>query len=567
MKGIIRVDDSRKDEPGVALWPVDGSYYMLKPLDGEREYELEERIRAGKEAEVQLRLLRENEAELKRRRSEVGRQILARRSREEAAREAQAMVAEDVAPKDEKIGEATEEIELLEDGRVRGVVDSGCTTTVCGKDVWKAFLRQRKENGENGMVTYYRAYRKFRFGNGEVTTSTAKASLEVNILGTRRWIEVHLVPGGTPFLLSRTCLEEWMVEVSFAKKSMRIDDGEDRPWIQVEVSNKGHYLLDLLGERTTDEAMAVKEDSESEEREASDEEEGSEDSEEDEEVTVYEEKKNELETAYAITIEEKEPNVLGEVAPEAVIKKIVDTIWPIHEATKEELRKTMGRRPKPKIIFEIFVDEGRVSNECCKYANVQVFQFSIQNGWDFRRAATRKEMLRWIRWMKPDDVLLAPPCGPWCQWQKVNVAWIPGYKEKLEAVRKESRRCFLELSRDVWKEQVKGKRHCHIEQPWTAESWNTPELRSLNGHVADCCQCSFGAKAYGKDGEVLGPCKKRTKLLTTREEMAKRLTRTCECEEPHVAVRGKHAKRLAELPRRDGERDRRSHGDVGGRDR
>ena len=70
----------------------------------------------------------------------------------------------------------------------------------------------------------------------------------------------------------------------------------------------------------------------------------------------------------------------------------------------------------------------------------------------------------------------------------------------------------------------------------------------MEGHVADCCQCSFGAKAYGKDGEVLGPCKKRTKLMTTREEMARRLTRSCECTEEHVAVRGKRAKRLQNYP-------------------
>ena len=547
IKGVIRVSEDRRNEPGVARSPLDGSYYILNPLAGEREYELEERVRAGKEAEEELRQLRANQAELNRRRAETGRRIR-ERARREGDRESQALVAEDEDANSDKIGAEIDEIDLIEDGKVRGVVDSGCTTTVCGKDVWKAFLKQRKEGGENGVVTYYRAYRKFRFGNGEVTTSTAKATLEVNILGARKWLEVHLVPGGTPFLLSRTCMEEWLVEISFAKKSMRIDDGHERPWIQVEVSNKGHYLLDLIGEGMAEEAMAIKQESESEERETSDEEAMQESSEEEEWMDTTEDKKLELETAYAITIEEKEPYGQGEVASAEVVKKVIEAVWPIHEASKEELRRIMKEKQRPRIIFEIFVDEGRVSNECCKYAHVQVFQFSIQNGWDFRRTATRNEMMRWVRWLKPDDVLLAPPCGPWCQWQKVNMAWIPGYKEKLEKVRKESRKCFLEMTRDIWKEQVKGRRHCHIEQPWTAESWNTPELRILEGHVADCCQCSFGAKAYGPNGEILGPCKKRTKILTTREEMATRLTRTCNCLEDHVAVRGKHAKRLQNYP-------------------
>ena len=156
VKNVVRVPESRRNEPGVARWPIDGEYYIIKPLEGEREYELEERIRAGREAEEESRMLRETEAELKRRRAETGRRIRERQRqdserRRESSREEHAMVAEEEAAQGETIEKATEELDLLEDGRVRGVVDSGCTTTVCGKDVWKAFLKQRRDSGENGV--------------------------------------------------------------------------------------------------------------------------------------------------------------------------------------------------------------------------------------------------------------------------------------------------------------------------------------------------------------------------------------------------------------------------------
>ncbi len=32
------------------------------------------------------------------------------------------------------------EVNLVENGKVRGVCDGGCTTTVCGKEVWKTLF-------------------------------------------------------------------------------------------------------------------------------------------------------------------------------------------------------------------------------------------------------------------------------------------------------------------------------------------------------------------------------------------------------------------------------------------
>ena len=94
------------------------------------------------------------------------------------------------------------EVNLVENGKVRGVCDGGCTTTVCGKEIWKTFLEQRQKIGDYDAVNYSRCNRTFRFGNGEVLKATVKAHLRVWILGRRKHIEVHLVPGGTPFLIS-----------------------------------------------------------------------------------------------------------------------------------------------------------------------------------------------------------------------------------------------------------------------------------------------------------------------------------------------------------------------------
>ena len=95
-------------------------------------------------------------------------------------------------------------------------------------------------------------------------------------------------------------------------------------------------------------------------------------------------------------------------------------------------------------------------------------------------------------------------------------------------------------------EQHRSGRNCTIEQPWTAESWDTPEFRDLPGYAVDIDQCAYGAVARDSAGGVLGPCQKRTRLQTTKKVMAERMNKKCSCEES--AVRGVHAKWLQNYP-------------------
>ena len=516
------------EDSSVILWPVDGEYYKLVRLPGRREQELREKIAEGEAARRELRLL------------------LAEDKNNDMDRcDGEALMVES----DTTILDEEDEIALVEEGRVKGVADSGCTTTVCGKEVWKVFLKQKKDSGDQGPIIYHRAARKFRFGNGEMSTATAQAGLEVSILGKKQWIDVFLVPGSTPFLASRKCLEDWGIEVSFSKKAMRYEakEGEEpNAWLQVPLSKKGHHLLDLLGEERADEAMEATVQSSEDEREDSEVDEDS----EDEEETATEDKDKRLEdieATYMMTLYSDEAEKGSEVASRKRLDEIIDNIWTVHKEAMEKVVESR-KRSKKKLTFEIFIDEGKLGKRCSEYPDVEVMQFSIQTGWDFRRAKTRRRMLDWVKEMQPDEVMLAPPCGPWCRWQHINEAWIEGYSEKLAKMREESRRNFLQMTKDIYVLQWKNGRGCHVEQPYGALSWQTPELSKLPGYEADIYQCAFGAKAFDKEGNELGPCQKRTKLKTTSQRMAEDLSRKCQCSQKHVQVRGEHAKKLQNYP-------------------
>lgn len=526
MKEMVRTTPEDED-PSTVLWPIDGEFYKLIRLPGRKEKELREKIAEGEAAKRELRLLLAHEAN-----NDLD------RYNDDAL-----MVEEDLHNME------VEEVVLVEEGKVKGVADSGCTTTVCGKEVWKLFLKQRKEAGEHTPILYHRAVRKFKFGNGETSTATAQAGLEVYVLGKKQWIDVFLVPGSTPFLVSRKCLEDWGIEVSFSKKAMRYEVGEQEEpnvWIQVPLSKKGHYLLDLLGEEKADEAMEAAAMSSDDERADSENEAESED-EEDEDERERRERLEDIETTYVMTIYSEEADKGQEVAPRKRLDEIIESVWSVHESAKKCIADHKWNK-KRKLIFEIFIDEGKLGKKCAEYPDVDVMQFSIQTGWDFRKTKTRRTMVDWVKEMKPDEVMIAPPCGPWCRWQHINEAWIEGYSEKLARMREESRRSFLQMTKDIYMVQWRAGRGCHVEQPHGALSWQTPELNRLPGYDADIYQCAFGAKAFDKEGNELGPCQKRTKIRSTSQRMAEALSRKCSCMTKHVQVRGEHAKKLQNYP-------------------
>ena len=444
------------------------------------------------------------------------------------------------------------EVNLVENGKVRGVCDGGCTTTVCGKEIWKTFLEQRQKIGDYDAVLYSRCNRTFRFGNGEVLKATVKAQLRVWILGRRKHIEVHLVPGGTPFLISRACMEEWKIMIDYSTKTMCFVDDEATGWVEVERSNKGHYLFDILGENGREEAL-LQEEENVQKKNKKDDSSSSEESADGEDETGSEQNSERLTTddvekIYYMTVVSRDGLQGTDEAPVAYVKKILAAVEDVHYAVQDEMVKNKRSKKKPRLIFEVFVDEGNLGLKCAEYDDVQVFQFSIQNGWDFRKRRLRQEFMDWVRRMRPDEIFMAPPCGPWCRWQSVNKAMVKGFSQRLERMRKASRANFLAFCRQVYLEQYKNGRNCTIEQPWTAESWGTPEFRDLPGYAVDIDQCAYGAVARDSAGGVLGPCQKRTRLQTTKKLMAERMNKKCQCSEKHCTVRGVHAKRLQNYP-------------------
>ena len=101
----------------------------------------------------------------------------------------------------------------------------------------------------------------------------------------------------------------------------------------------------------------------------------------------------------------------------------------------------------------------------------------------------RERVKNMVRTLKPDLVVITPPCGPWCAWQRIRQDW-----DTLGEVRRKQLP-FWKLGREVWDIQDGEGRLCLTEQPEGSEALETKYMirRAMIYRVV-VDQCVFGLK-------------------------------------------------------------------------
>ena len=108
---------------------------------------------------------------------------------------------------------------------------------------------------------------------------------------------------------------------------------------------------------------------------------------------------------------------------------------------------------------------------------------------DMGQRTNRERVKNMVRTLKPDLVVITPPCGPWCAWQRIRQDW-----GTLGEIRRKQLP-FWKLAREVWDIQDEEDRLCLTEQPDGSEALETKymiERRMIYRIVVD--QCKFGLK-------------------------------------------------------------------------
>ena len=468
-----------------------------------------------------------------------------------------------------------------------GISDSGAIRLVMGTETWtqwRAILEEKGRANEIKHEAHEAADRSFRFGAGDIKKSRHAVSFPIDLEGNEIIVKVY-VDGNVTFLIARPLLEEWGIVCDYRnRKFMILANGQRCLMLQ---NDKGHMIFNFLAGLTSKATVedgytycprrsvsrnsavgilpvasvrlsgSIRVGDGDYSRRIADHHCGP----YRDDTHYYISGLGQLLLASFRSSDESEPGPdfdddgddasLGiDVNPFGDEFLILETEFSVegpsptrddqhledagvlHSSAHRALFDAPLEPPlaRPKVIWEVFVDEGRLSQCLEKYGSdrVTVEQFSLSNGCDFLDDITCQNLIARRDAEKPDEIFMARPCDPWRHMQNVSRAqYGADFCERLDARRAEHERCFLTLCRRPYDGQALDGLHAHIEAPWTANSIKTKTWSNMLVYDARFDQCRFQSyvTAVRFGTRVYGLVKKPTRIRSTRMRLAVQIAR------------------------------------------
>ena len=138
-------------------------------------------------------------------------------------------------------GYNTEEVRRLGvDARNCAVLDSACSSTVCGTN-WVNNYIQSLDKNDRQKVVQTKGRRVFKFGGGTCLQSKGEYSLPVVIAGKEATVKTDVVESDIPLLLSRTAMKKAAVKMDLENDTATIMGKE----VALNLTTSGHYCIPI----------------------------------------------------------------------------------------------------------------------------------------------------------------------------------------------------------------------------------------------------------------------------------------------------------------------------------
>ena len=177
---------------------------------------------------------------------------------------------------------------------------------------------------------------------------------------------------------------------------------------------------------------------------------------------------------------------------------------------------------------------------------------------DLTKEENRRNLEKVIEEEDPYLLVFAPVCGPWSQWQNVNLNKSQQTYETIMADRKKWYPVIKRLTEVVEKRLKKG-REVLVENPWSSLMWKLKVMEDLlekdnyNMATGEPLQlCQLDQCMYGLVDQATGiPHKKSTGMLLSSSKMKERLQVTCDHLQDHIPLEGGNlTKKAQEWPKK-----------------
>ena len=131
---------------------------------------------------------------------------------------------------------------LLEETVNKALLDTGASSTVCGKQ-WLKIYEESLSPEEAIMIKTEPCDTTFRFGDGKKVTSTQLVTLPVQMFGRNFTLETYVVNSEIPLLLSRQMMNDFRFVIDMRQKKVYAMGGEE-PILD---TTSGHLVVSING--------------------------------------------------------------------------------------------------------------------------------------------------------------------------------------------------------------------------------------------------------------------------------------------------------------------------------
>ena len=133
---------------------------------------------------------------------------------------------------------------LVSETLLSGLLDCGCTKTVCGVSWFENFTSNLTEETKS-QLKVCDSNIPYKFGDNDIVHSFKVATLPVEIVGLEGTIETEIVNEDVPLLISKESMKKIEMVINFANDEASILGKKTK----LETTSSGHYILPLTRER------------------------------------------------------------------------------------------------------------------------------------------------------------------------------------------------------------------------------------------------------------------------------------------------------------------------------
>ena len=146
------------------------------------------------------------------------------------------------------------------------------------------------------------------------------------------------------------------------------------------------------------------------------------------------------------------------------------------------------------VLLEVYADSFSPLTEALRQSGHFALRFTRQDG-DLSTVEGRKKLWQIIDKYQPLNIWMAPECGPWGGWSKLNMCKSVALFDRINAWRKREL-VHVDLCAQLCKFQVQRRRHFHLEQPNGSTMPKIEQFQDILSltHRASFDMCQFGLK-------------------------------------------------------------------------